>query len=211
MVNMHLVLGHVVADHAFTNNYKIRHYRGLKLLGHMAWSVFAVLAFTFDRLLRNPFALSVLLIFLAFHVFGDYYRARLYLSGRKRAVELLEMLLLLGAILGNWIVHPYLRGSYLSAEFVYYLMGMSVVSVGVTYFFRNFYPGREDLPDVDGISERLAVYVFMLAGKPLFVVVSLLLGLLCRVWKYRKPDALWYMSPALGLVLSFVWYVTLYR
>ncbi len=210
MVNMHLVLGHVVADHAFTNNYKIRGYKGLKLMGHMAWSVFAILAFTFDRLLKNPFTLGVLFAFFAFHIFGDYYRVKLYKEGKKRKIDILELILLFGAIIANFLVHPYLKGSYLSSEFVYYLMGMSVVSVGVTYLFRNFYPGIEDLPDVDGISERLAVYVFMLAKKPLFVAVSLLLGLLWRYWKYRKPDPMWYLSPILGLALSFFWYVTLY-
>ena len=210
LVNLHLVLGHVVADHSFTNNYKIRSYRGLKLVGHILWSWFALLAFTFDTLLKNPFSLGVLVSFSIIHAFGDVYRVKLYSAGKKRAIDLLELILLILVVIANSLVAKGLKGSYLSAEFVYYLLGMSVVSVGVTYLFRNFYPGVEDLPDVDGISERLAVFVFMLARKPLFVVISLVLGLLWRIWKYRRVDPTWYLSPALGLGLSFLWYLTLY-
>jgi hypothetical protein len=211
LINMHLVLGHVVADHSFTNNYKIRSYRGTKLFGHMVWSIFALLAFTFDTLLKSRTGVFVLVAFSAFHIWGDYERAQLYSKGKKRMIDLLELLLLVAAIIANSVVHDKLSGSYLTAEFVYYLMGMSVVSTGVTYFFRNFYPGVENMSDIEGISERLAFFVFLLAGKPGFAYLSLGLGFLYRLLRIKRYDPTWWMSPILGIILTYIWKFTLYR
>ncbi len=211
MINMHLVLGHVVADHSFTNNYKIRNYRGMKLFNHMVWSVFAVLAFTFDTLLNNTKGIIVLSSFIAFHIWGDYERVKLNSSGRKRMIDILELILLTGAIIANWIVHDRFYQSFLSSEFVYYLMGMSVVSTGITYLFRNFYPGIEDMSDIEGISERLAFFVFLLAGKIGFAYLSLAFGLLYRLIRIRKYNASWWMSPLFGITISYLWKITLYR
>ncbi len=211
MMPLHLFLGHIVADHSFTNNYKIRNYRGMKLIGHILWSMFAILAFTFDTLLfKNAFTTSILFIFFAIHAVGDVLRVKFWRVGKKRAVDILELILLVIAFIFNALVVKYFRTSYLSSEFVFYLLGMSVVSVGVTYLFRNFYPGIEDLPDVDGISERLAVFVFMLAKKPLFVAISLALGLVWRIFRYKKVDPTWYLSPTLGFALSLLWYLAMY-
>ena len=208
---MHLVLGHVVADHSFTNNYKIRSYKGTKLLGHMAWSVFAILAFTFDTLLNNTRGMIVLGSFMAFHIWGDFERVRLNGSGKKRMIDLLELLLLAGAIVANWMVYDRFNQSFLTSEFVYYLMGMSVVSTGVTYLFRNFYPGPEDISDIDGISERLAFFIFLLSGKIGLAYLSLALGFLYRILKLRKYNPTWWMSPLLGILISYFWKITLYR
>ncbi len=211
MINMHLVLGHVVADHSFTNNYKVRNYKGTKLLGHVLWSVFAILSFTFDTLLNNTKGIIVLTSFIAFHIWGDFERVKLNDAGRKRMIDLLELLLLAGAIAANWAVYDRFYQSFLSSEFVYYLMGMSIVSTGVTYLFRNFYPGPENMSDIEGISERLAFFIFLLAGKVGFAYLSLALGLLYRFVKIKKYSATWWMSPLLGILISYFWKMTLYR
>jgi len=44
---IHLFLAHFVADHGFTDNAKIRHYKGYKLFEHIIWSIFALLSFHF--------------------------------------------------------------------------------------------------------------------------------------------------------------------
>ncbi len=211
MINMHLVLGHVVADHSFTNNYKIRKYRGARLFGHMLWSIFAILAFTFDTLLHNTRGLVVLATLVAFHIWGDYQRVKLYEKGKRREIDLLELILLSGAILANWLVSREFSSSFLSSEFVYYLMGMSIVSTGVTYLFRNFYPGPESMSDIEGISERLAFFIFLLAGKVEFAYLSLALGFLYRLLRFRRRNPVWWMSPVLGIVISYLWKFTLYR
>ena len=209
MAPWHLLLGHVVADHAFTNNEKIRKYKGLKLFGHIVWSFFAILAFCFDTIFNSLKGIVIFTSFFVLHTVVDILRVKY--SKRRRIVDILELIALSGAFFCNLMIFDLLRSSYLSPEFVYYLLGMSVVSVGVTYIFRNFYPGVPEMSDIEGISERLAFFVFMLAGKFLFAFLSLVLGFLYRLWRIKKFDATWWMSPSLGVVISVVWYISLYH
>ncbi|RKX52129.1 MAG: hypothetical protein DRP25_02935 [Thermotoga sp.] len=209
MAPWHFLLGHVVADHAFTNNEKIRKYKGLKLFGHIVWSFFAILAFCFDTIFNSLKGVVIFTSFFVLHTVVDILRVKY--SKRRRIVDILELIALSGAFLGNLMIFDLLKSSYLSPEFVYYLLGMSVVSVGVTYIFRNFYPGVPEMSDIEGISERLAFFVFMLAGKFLFAFLSLVLGFLYRLWRIKKFDATWWMSPSLGVAISAVWYISLYH
>ena len=209
MAPWHFLLGHVVADHAFTNNEKIRKYKGLKLFGHIVWSFFAILAFCFDTIFNSLKGIVIFTSFFVLHTVVDILRVKY--SKRRRIVDILELIALSGAFFCNLMIFDLLRSSYLSPEFVYYLLGMSVVSVGVTYIFRNFYPGVPEMSDIEGISERLAFFVFMLAGKFLFAFLSLVLGFLYRLWRIKKSDATWWMSPSLGVVISAVWYISLYH
>jgi len=199
----------VVADHAFTNNEKIRKYKGLKLFGHIVWSFFAILAFCFDTIFNSLKGIVIFTSFFVLHTVVDILRVKY--SKRRRIVDILELIALSGAFLSNLMIFDLLKSSYLSPEFVYYLLGMSVVSVGVTYIFRNFYPGVPEMSDIEGISERLAFFVFMLAGKFLFAFLSLVLGFLYRLWRIKKFDATWWMSPSLGVAISAVWYISLYH
>jgi len=198
-----------VADHAFTNNEKIRKYKGLKLFGHIVWSFFAILAFCFDTIFNSLKGIVIFISFFVLHAVIDILRVKY--SKRRRIVDILELIALSGAFFGNLMIFDLLKSSYLSPEFVYYLLGMSVVSVGVTYIFRNFYPGVPEMSDIEGISERLAFFVFMLAGKFLFAFLSLVLGFLYRLWRIKKFDPTWWMSPSLGVVISTVWYISLYH
>ena len=209
MAPWHFLLGHVVADHAFTNNEKIRKYKGLKLFGHIVWSFFAILAFCFDTIFNSLKGVVIFTSFFVLHTVVDILRVKY--SKRRRIVDILELIALSGAFFCNLMIFDLLRSSYLSPEFVYYLLGMSVVSVGVTYIFRNFYPGVPEMSDIEGISERLAFFVFMLAGKFLFAFLSLVLGFLYRLWRIKKFDATWWMSPSLGVAISAVWYISLYH
>lgn len=204
MLPLNILLGHVVADHAFTNNAKIRTYSGSKLVGHIAWSVLAILAFTFDTLLKSTIGIAIILIFSLVHAVLDVLRVKWYRKN-KRIVDIIELTGIAVALVVNLIFAPLLRNSYLSPEFVLYLMGMSVVSVAITYIFRNYYPADEFLPDVDGISERLAIFVFILASKPLLAIASIGIGLLYRLLFVKKVNHTWWISPVSGVILSFIW------
>jgi len=206
---LHLFLGHVVADHAFTNNAKIRTYKGSKLFGHILWSFFAILTFTFDVFLYSKLGTALLFGFFAIHALLDVLRVKVYPRGTP--LHLVELAGLASAFIFNVMGMNLLNRSYLSNEFVLYLLGMSAVSVGVTYFFRNFYPKDEFMSDIDGISERLAVFIFLLASKPLFVFLSLVIALFYRLIFVKKFDHTWWISPASGLLISLAWRFMLYR
>lgn len=199
---IHLLLAHIVADHGFTDNTKIRSYRGFHLLEHIAWSIFALLAFTFDTLLKTNLGRAVLLAMIVVHVVGDVVRTRI---GQSKYVHVLELGLIFVAFVLNKVVEPLFTFSYISREFAMYLLGMSVVSMAVTYVFRNFYPADVSYNDLDGISERLTFFVFFLAGNYALAFLSLLLGFLFRVWKVRKFSHTWWISPLSGIVITLVW------
>ncbi|PLV59443.1 hypothetical protein [Thermotoga sp. KOL6] len=205
MFPFHLLLGHVVADHGFTNNAKIREYKGWKLIGHMIWSVFAILAFTFDVIFKSTQGTIVFFISVIVHIAGDLFRVKLHKKGKKRAIDFLETSLLIVFFFLNFSIRNIFANSYLTSEFIFYLLGMNVVSVAVTYIFRNLIPGDPKISDIEGISERLAFFVFLLADRKLFAFLSLVLGFLYRLWKFKKPDVRWWMSPVLGVVLSAIW------
>ncbi|MFN3283741.1 MAG: hypothetical protein ACK40Q_05850, partial [Pseudothermotoga sp.] len=204
MLGLNILLGHVVADHAFTNNAKIRTYSTNKLIGHIIWSVLAILAFTFDTLLKSFTGIVILVGFSSFHAVLDVLRVKWY-QKNKKIVDLIELIGIVVALTINLIFASLLQNSYLSPEFVQYLMGMSVVSVGITYIFRNYYPGDEFLPDVDGISERLAIFVFTLASKPLLTLISIAVGLLYRLLFVKRVNHTWWISPVSGILLSLLW------
>ncbi|AEH50970.1 hypothetical protein [Pseudothermotoga thermarum] len=206
----HFLLGHIVADHAFTNNAKIRKYSGSKLVGHILWSILAILAFTFDVVFSSTKGMILFLVLAFVHAVLDILRVKYYPVSR-RIVDVIEAAGIGFAFLINGISLKLLANSYLSAEFVFYLLGMSTVSVGVTYFFRNFYPGNENLADVDGISERLAIYIFLLASKPFYVFISIVVALIYRLLFVKKVDHTWWISPMSGIIISIIWRMALYR
>ncbi len=210
MEPLHFLLGHVVADHAFTNNAKIRRYSGVKLFGHIVWSIFAILAFTFDVVFASIKGLITFAILSAVHAVLDLLRVKYYKLNRK-IVDLVELVGVVTALTVNVMSFEMLENSYLSREFVFYLLGMSVVSVGITYLFRNFYPGDENIHDVDGISERLAVFIFLIASKPLLVFMSISIAIVYRLIFVRKVDHTWWVSPVSGILISYLWKVLLFR
>ncbi|ACJ74855.1 membrane protein, putative [Thermosipho africanus TCF52B] len=202
---IHLFLGHYVADHGFTHNSKLRHLKGWKLIEHLIWSVFAILAFTFDTLLKD--APVILFTFIAIHLVLDFLRTKVKKESFYHLIEISGIIL---ALIFNYSVYKYFYTSYLSREFVLYLLGMALVTTALSYFFRNFYPKDEMFEDLEGISERLAFFVFFLANKPFFAFLSLLLGFMYRLWKVKKFDHVWWISPAFAVVFSMIWKVIVF-
>lgn len=204
---VHLFLAHFVADHGFTDNTKIRTYKGYKLFEHIIWSIFALLVFTFDTLLKSQRGIIVLSTMAIIHVFGDILRTKITDLKKMHIFELSELVI---AFILNLLVADLFVYSYISKEFALYLLGMSVVSMAVTYIFRNFYPGDLNYNDLDGISERLAFFVFFLAKNYLFALISLVLGFLYKLWKRRKFEYTWIVSPVLGIVITIIWKFLIY-
>ncbi|WP_372588999.1 hypothetical protein QQE94_06065 [Fervidobacterium pennivorans subsp. shakshaketiis] len=201
---IHLFLAHFVADHGFTDNAKIRYYKGYKLFEHIIWSIFALLAFTFDTLLKSTKGVTVLLIMMIIHVAGDIIRTKIQNS--KMKLHILELSELIIALILNFLVADLFVYSFISKEFALYLLGMAVVTMAVTYVFKNFYPGDENYNDLDGISERLAFYVFFLGKSYWLAFLSLVLGFLYKLWKRERINIhTWWISPLSAIVITIIW------
>lgn len=204
---VHLLLGHFVADHGFTDNTKIRNYKGYKLIEHIIWSLFALLAFTFDTLLKSTRGIVFLSTMAIIHVAGDIIRTKLKRSVEYHILELVELLI---ASALNFFVSDLFSYSYISKEFAIYLLGMSVVTMAVTYVFRNFYPNNPEYNDLDGISERLAFFIFFLGKNYILAFLSLGIGFLYKLWKRKKYEHTWLASAVLGILITLIWKFLIY-
>jgi hypothetical protein len=56
----------------------------------------------------------------------------------------------------------------------------------------------------EGISERLAMYVFICAGKPLFALIIPVIAFLYRKIIKKDYDKSWWLSPVIGFTIPWI-------
>jgi hypothetical protein len=85
-----------------------------------------------------------------------------------------------------------------------YLVGMVTVSVIPTQIFRmiGWIPKIDN--ESEGISERLAIFIFILALNWLLALVSIGCAVVYRLIFKKKNHPLWLISPALGIAVSLL-------
>jgi len=194
----HFLVTYLVADHAFVNNHTLDKQPARKFLGHLLWSFLVILAFTFDTLLETVEGTVVFLSFAGLHLVLDWVRWKYH---RGKPVELSNLAI---AIVYTLLFSHFLGSSYISPEFSTYLLGMLAATVGVTYLVRELI--GQTYKDTVGISERLAIYIFAMAGKFEWVLISVVAGLIYRLAFEKKRDFTWWLSPVMGTLVSLVWY-----
>lgn len=194
---LHLLVAYFVADHAFVNNYKLRELTKTGWIKHLIWVFLVFLAFTFDRSLGNAFGLLLLFGAFAWEIVLRFLR-------EKFGNDLSEVLSIGFYIMLSFLSADLLKTSYITPEFSWYLMGMLVVTVGVTYFLRKGIIDR-NATDTVGISERLVIFIFTFAGHYEWVAITILLGLVYRLIFSKEKKMEWFISPAMGIIISIVW------
>ncbi|MFW6120902.1 MAG: hypothetical protein ACOC80_08385 [Petrotogales bacterium] len=194
---IHLLVAYIVANHAFVNNNKLSEMKGKRFLYQALWGALVVLAFSFDTLFTTPkgilvFTLAILLLPVI-----------LFLRTRF-SQDLVELLAVIVYILLSFLVVDLLHSSFITTPFVWYLLGILLVTVGVTYFFRK---GIIDSLKSDsvGITERLVIYIFAFAGKIEWIIISVLAAVVYRVIFSKERKVEWILSPLLGVVFSLLW------
>ncbi|MBN2253799.1 MAG: hypothetical protein JW701_08875, partial [Kosmotogaceae bacterium] len=124
---LHLLVAYYVVDHAFVNNRKLAKMDDKKFWMHFIWVVLIFLAFTFDVFLSSPLGILLLILSVGLTVTVDMGRKKL----SNPLIEIIAFFLLLFfTLLGR----SFLVESFVTLEFSWYLMGMLLVTVGVTYF-----------------------------------------------------------------------------
>ncbi|MDK2865231.1 MAG: hypothetical protein PWP37_1423 [Thermotogota bacterium] len=194
----HYFVIYLVADHAFVNNHTLDRQTFKQFLGHLLWSFLVVLAFTFDTLLKTTEGTVIFLSFAGLHLLTDWIRWRFH---RNKIVELANLVI---TFIYTLLFSSFLKRSYVSPEFSTYLLGMLIVTVGVTYLTREL--TEPDRKDTVGISERLAIYIFAMAGRFEWVIISIIAGLVYRLIFEKRRDVTWWLSPLVGALLSFLWF-----
>jgi len=194
---VHLLVAYIVANHAFVNNNKLGDTEGKKKLYQILWGALVLLAFSFDTLFSTPkgilvFALAILLLPVI-----------LFLR-TKFPQDLIEFLAIVLYTFLSFLVSDLLKNSYITSPFAWYLLGILLVTVGVTYFFRK---GIIDSfkRDSIGITERLVIYIFAFAGKIEWIIISVLAAVVYRVIFSKERKIEWILSPLIGVIFSLLW------
>ncbi len=196
---VHFLSAYLIANHAFVNNTKLKTYDERKLIRHFIWVALVFLALTFDVLLASAGGIAILGLAVVLN-FG------LRFLDRKIPNFLVELLAVIVFISLSAITYAYFASSYITPVFSWYLCGMLVVTVGVTYFLRRTIISKLSADSI-GITERLVIFIFLSAGRYEWVAISVLGGLLYRLIFSKSPKTEWIVSPAAGVLVSMLWLV----
>ncbi|WGS65898.1 hypothetical protein [Marinitoga aeolica] len=197
MIPLHGFLSHFVADHAFSNVYSDKLKVRNNLITHIVWSVLAILAFTFDSL-KTPLGIIAFLVLASYHVFIDIYRTK----GTTFKKELLYLAI---ALIINLVFYKAYTNSYISNEFIYYIIGMMFATSFGSFIERTYNIIDQQIKDTAGASERLAIYIFISKFKIEWVLVTILAGLLYRFFIVKEKSKEWVFSPLYGIIVSSIW------
>ncbi|MBN2218649.1 MAG: hypothetical protein JW697_00050 [Kosmotogaceae bacterium] len=194
---LHLLVAYYVVDHAFVNNKKLAKMDDKKFWMHFIWVVLIFLAFTFDVFLSNPLGILILILSIGLTVTLD--------MGRKRlSNELIEIIAFFLLLFFTLLGRRFLIDSFVTVEFSWYLMGMLLTTVGVTYFLRGRVV-KEEATDSIGIAERMSIFIFILANQWIWVIISVAAGLAFRALFSKEKKIEWIISPIAGVLISFLW------
>ncbi|WP_129408396.1 hypothetical protein [Marinitoga lauensis] len=197
MIPLHGFLSNFIADHAFSNVYSEKLKEKNNLITHIVWSIIAILAFTFDTL-NSPIGIVAFLVLIAYHVFIDIYRTK----GTNFKKELLYLVI---ALIINLVFYKAYTHSYISNEFIYYLIGMMLATSFGSFIERTYNIIDPQIKDTAGASERLAIYIFLSKIKIEWVLVAILAGVLYRFFIVKEKSKEWIFSPVYGVIVSSIW------
>ena len=198
-MTLHFLLGYLVSDHAFVNNYKLDKMDKNKMLIHFIWVFLFYLAFTFDVIFKSGLGVIFFVLAIGFNIAIDLLRKRY--KNPILEISALAFYIVLSLVSSSMFVV-----SFISPEFSWYLVGMILATVGVTYFVRRFKIIDPSKSDSVGISERLALFIFVFAQKIEFVIIAVVAGFLYRLIFSRDNKKEWIISPVAGLVISYIWF-----
>ncbi|MFW6262853.1 MAG: hypothetical protein ACOC34_02355, partial [Thermotogota bacterium] len=186
MFYLNYFLAHTVADYAFTNPMKLYGERRFtELIKHLIWVILVFLAFSFDIIFTSPFNIVVFIIALMIHFHFDFFRIKKF---NPWTVELSSMVAFL---LYAFAFSKQFTNSFITSYFSFYLIGMLCVSVIPTQIMRMSKLIDPLENESEGISERLAMFIFICAGQYLFAGAVLLIALVYRLIVKKKVETTW--------------------
>jgi len=206
MLALHLFLAHTVADYSFTNPMKLYgEGSSWAILKHAAWFAVVFLAFTFDTVFSSGYGITLFFGSLVLHGLIDCLRFK------NKKVWWVETVSWLSFLAIGIFSSVFFTGSYITPAFAMYLVGMVSVSVIPTQIFRmiGWIPKMEN--ESDGISERLAIFIFILALNWPLALASIGCGLSYRLIFRKMTPPLWWVSPTLGIAVSLLFRWVIYR
>jgi len=175
----------------------------IELFKHLIWFVLVFLAFSFDVVFTSPVNMIIFCSALVLHGVIDILRVK------KINPWMVEGLSLASFLIFAFIFSSQFVNSYITSYFSMYLIGMICVSVIPTQIMRMTKLIDPLENESEGISERLAMYIFICAGNFLYALAALLIAWVYRLIVRKKVDKTWWLSPLIGLTLPwfFKWVI----
>jgi len=198
LVSLNFFLAHAVSDYSFTNPMKLYGNSDWKDLSkHALWSVLVFLAFSFDVVFSSALSVIIFTFALVLHFVIDYLRMRKINSWVVEGFSIVAFLIYSA-------VFSYLfENSFITSYFSLYLIGMIFVSVIPTQIMRMTGIISELEAESEGISERLAMFVFICADKPLYAILTVLIAFVYRKIIKKEFNKSWWISPLLGFTIPW--------
>jgi hypothetical protein len=178
--------------------------RIFEILKHTIWFVLVFLAFSFDVVFSNPLNIVIFVSALILHTIIDFLRFR------KFNPWMVESLSIFTFLLFSFIFSSRFVNSFITSYFSLYLIGMVCVSVIPTQIMRMTKLIDPLENESEGISERLAMFIFICAGQYLFAVAALLIALVYRLIVKKEFDRTWWLSPLMGLTLPWFFKIVIF-
>jgi len=196
MFQINLLLSHLISDFAFSDVYSKDFLDKKNYYKHMIWAAVVFFIFNFDTTtFGKVFAVLAFLI----HVGLDLFRIK---KGSTIRFEITSSLLFLVLSLP---MNTYYLDSYISNPFQIYILGLLITTSIGSYIFRTFDILPKGKKDTTGTSERLAVFIFIMAHQYLLALVAIITGILYKIMFEKRKDKEVIYSVVYGIVLSFIW------
>ncbi len=207
MVPNLFLLIYAVSGYAFSNNSLVYEGDKKEFQKALLWTVLISLAFTFD-LLTSLKGFLVVSAFTSMLLIGvllkkgrngtkSYVLAEAFNFGVAMAFTI---------PFSSWVSSV----SYLRPPFVNYILGLTVASVVFMDVMKRFGLLDKTSGDPDGNFERILLFIFIMSGQLWYTVLTLVSMLIYRFVRYKKPSKTWFISPAAGILISFLWYASMH-
>lgn len=201
MFPINIFLSHFVSDYAFTNVYSEKFLDKSDYYKHIIWFLLVFLAFNFDML--NGWAALVVTGSLLLHAGIDIYRIK-----KQKANFYMELIFLGIFFLISYIFRNLFLNSFLSNVFQLYIVGMVVATSFGSFLFRTFNVLKKEEKDTIGASERLAMFIFILAQQYLWVLIAIGAGIAYKLLFVKEKNFKeMIFSPTYAIIISLLWLI----
>lgn len=195
---LNIFLSHIISDFAFTNVYTEPFDSTKKYYKHLLWILAIFFLFNFEMMRTIP-GLIVLFSSIFAHVYFDFYRIK-----NKSNVKF-EVLVFLPFIFLSLISYFIMNDSYMSLTFQFYLLGILMTTSIGSYLFRTINILEKTKKDTTGGTERLVIFIFLMAGQYIWVLISALIGILYKYIIEKNKTKEIFFSPIYGIIISIIW------
>ncbi|BBE31098.1 hypothetical protein OSSY52_12390 [Tepiditoga spiralis] len=196
MFQINLFLSHLISDFAFSDVYSKDFLDKKNYYKHMIWAAVVFFIFNFDT--NNLGKLFAVLAFLI-HVALDFFRIK------KGSTLLFETISSLSFLILSIPMNNYYLDSYISNPFQIYILGLLITTSIGSYIFRTFNILPKGKKDTTGTSERLAVFIFIMAHQYILALIAIIAGIIYKMLFEKRKDKEIIYSIIYGTALSFIW------